>query len=322
MNVFFKLLSEHQIIDQEEQERIKQTLINQPVVLHFELLSCLYIGILMFVGGLSMLVYKNIDHIGHLAIILALMLSCVVAYIYSIRNVMPYSNNQVQQKNIFFDYVVLLACLLLPVVLTYLQVQYHIVGYHVSLISLISSLALFFCAYYFDHIGVLGLAITALASWFGLSITPLQLLQNFNYDSNQLTLVAIFFGLLLYGLNVLTIHKNIKKHFSETYKNIGIHLFFIAGCFAIWDFGNWSYLFMIILLLLSYGLLKEAMTNRSFYYFAAALIYGYFYAVSLIIKLSLLANFNEFVILVLSLIIPVIAGSFIYLLIKYYKLYK
>ena len=322
MNIFFRQLIEHNIITQEDEDSIKHTIETQPVVLHFELLSCLYIGILMFVGGLSMLVYKNIDRIGHLAIIIVLLLSCLGCFFYAFKNAMPYSNSKVQQKNILFDYVVLLACLLLPVVLGYLQYQYQIVGNHVSLISLISSIALFYSAYYFDHTGVLGLAITALASWFGLSITPLNLLRNFDYDSKQLTIVAMLFGLMLYGLSYISIQKNIKQHFSETYKNIGIHLFFIAGCFAIWIYESWFYLLCLTLIGLSYLMLKDAIHKKSFYYFAAALIYGYFYLISLLIKFALIIQMNETGIMLLTLVGPALAGSFIFQLIKYYKQLK
>ncbi len=322
MNMFFKQLAEYNIISPEEEVNIKYKIETQPVVLHFELLSCLYIGILMFVGGISMLVYKNINRIGHLAIIIVLTLACIGCFFYAFRNAMPYSNDKVQQKNILFDYVVLIGSLLLPVVLGYMQYQYHIVGDHVSLISLISSIALFYCAYYFDHTGVLGLAITALASWFGLSITPLNLLRNFDYDSTQLTIVAMLFGLMLYGMSQLTIHKNIKQHFSETYKNTGIHLFFISGCFAMWIYESWFYLLCVVLMCLSYLMLQDAINKKSFYYFAAALIYGYFYLISFIIKLALAAKIEEGGMMLITLLVPALAASFIYLLIKYYKLLK
>ena len=322
MNMFFRQLIEHNIITQEEEDSIKHKIEIQPVVLHFELLSCLYIGILMFVGGLSMLVYKNIDRIGHLAIIIVLLLSCISCIFYAFKNAKPYSNSKVQQKNILFDYVVLLACLLLPVVLGYLQYQYQIVGNHVSLISLFSSIALFYCAYYFDHTGVLGLAITALASWFGFSITPLNLLRNFDYDSKQLTIVAMLFGLMLYGLSILTIRKNIKQHFSETYKNIGVHVFFIAGCYTMWIYESWFYLLCLGLMSLSYLMLKDAIHKRSFYYFAAALIYGYFYMISLLIKFAIMVKIEEGGIMITTFLVPALAGSFIYLLINYYKQLK
>jgi len=322
MNMFFKQLIEHQIINPEQEDNIKQKIKNQPVVLHFELLSCLYFGILMFVGGISMLVYKNIDRIGHLAIIIVLLLTCIGCFFYAFRNAMPYRNIKVQQKNILFDYVVLLACLLFPVVLGYMQYQYQIMGNHVNLISLISSIAFFYCAYYFDHTGVLGLAITALASLFGLSITPLNLLKNFDYDSKQLTIVAMLYGLMLYGLSLLTIRKKIKIHFSETYKNIGIHLFFIAGCFVMWIYEPWFYLFCLALIGLSYLTLKDAINKNSFYYFAAALIYGYFYLISFLIKITIMVKIEEGGLMILTLLVPALAGSFIYLLIKYYKFLK
>ena len=322
MNIFFKELIEHNIISREEENNIKHKIDIQPVVLHFELLSCLYIGILMFVGGISMLVYKNIDRIGHLAVIIILMLTCIGCFYYALRNSKPFSINKVEQKNTLFDYVVLLACLLLPVVLGYLQFQYHIVGDHISLVSLVCSILLFACAYYFDHTGILGLAITALASWFGLSITPLNLLKNFDYDSTQLTIVAMFFGLMLYGLSLLTIRNKIKIHFSETYKNIGIHLFFISGCFLIWKYGFWFYPLCVGLIGLSYLMLNDAISKKNFYYFAVALIYGYFYLIALVIKIGFLVQMNEAGILLITFIVPAIAGSFVYLLIKYYKQLK
>jgi len=50
--------------------------------LHWELTTILYLGVLLLTGGLSVLVYKNIDTIGHQAILLFIALTCAGCFIY------------------------------------------------------------------------------------------------------------------------------------------------------------------------------------------------------------------------------------------------
>ena len=67
-----------------------------------------------------------------------------------------------------------LAALLLLTFITYLQVQYNVFGDRFGLATFIPMIILFYCAYYFDHLGVLSMAVANLAAWMGIAVTPLK----------------------------------------------------------------------------------------------------------------------------------------------------
>ena len=88
----------------------------------------------------------------------------------------PTDPEKVEQTAPYFDVVLLLGCLLFLALEGYLQYQYEVFGTSYGLAVIIPAVLFFFLAYRYDHQGVLSLAITALASWVGLSATPSKLL--------------------------------------------------------------------------------------------------------------------------------------------------
>jgi hypothetical protein len=70
----------------------------------------------------------------------------------------------------YFDYIVLLGCLLLISVQGYLQFQFNVLAENLGASTLLTAVIFFLAAYRFDHAGVLSLAITAFASFWSISI--------------------------------------------------------------------------------------------------------------------------------------------------------
>jgi hypothetical protein len=60
----------------------------------------------------------------------------------------------------------------------YLQFEYNVFGNKWGLATFIPMVLLFMSAYYFDDLGVLSIAIVNLATWVGITVTPLQLLSS------------------------------------------------------------------------------------------------------------------------------------------------
>ena len=143
--------------------------------IHWEVKTLLYIGVLLLTGGIGILIYKNIDTIGHTVILALIGAVCAGCFVYCERKKLPFSFARVPAPNAYFDYILLLGCLTLLTFITYLQVQYTAFGEAYGLATFIPMVLLFFCAYYFDHLGVLSLAITNLAAWMGVAITPLNI---------------------------------------------------------------------------------------------------------------------------------------------------
>jgi len=127
---------------------------------------------MLFTAGAGILIYENIGDIGHIVAIITLALLTAACFLYAFRNAPPYSPTTVKPPTPYFDYIVLLGSLLFISVQGYLQFQFGLLDNNLGISTLITSVFFFFIAYRFDHAGALSLAITALASFWSISISP------------------------------------------------------------------------------------------------------------------------------------------------------
>ena len=185
----------------------------EPISLHWELRSLLYLGVLSVSASLGILIYKNIDSIGHDVLLIAISVVMVVCFAWSFKQSPGFRPTKMNAPGIWTDYILLAGCLLLLTLLAYLQFQYDLFGNRLGLALFIPMILLFGTAYYFDHIGVLSLAITNLAAWAGLAITPTTLLQQNNFSERGVMFTGVALGILLIALSWLSVSRKIKAHF-------------------------------------------------------------------------------------------------------------
>ena len=76
-------------------------------------------------------------------------------------------------------------------------------------------LLLFIVAYYFDHLGVLSLAITNLAAWVGITATPTRILKHNDFNSERTIYSALVLGIVLIAVALLSVTKKVKDVSSE-----------------------------------------------------------------------------------------------------------
>lgn len=288
----FEQLQKKGTISAESAEKVRTITATRLFSVHWELKTILYLGVLLLSGGLGILVYKNIDTIGHQVILLAIALACGGCFYYSFRHKLPFSREKVPAPNGLFDYILLLGCLLLLTFITYLQVQYNVFGTRYGAATFIPMLVLFFSAYYFDHLGVLSMAITNLAAWMGVTVTPLQLLSANDFSSYTLIYTGLLLGALLIVAALLSYRLHFKPHFSFTYSNFGTHVFLIAnlaGMFAAYDgrYGLW----FLLLAVVTVFFYSQAMKQRSFYFVLIITLYAYIGLSFVVIRL--LMNVRE-----------------------------
>jgi hypothetical protein len=262
-------------LSSESLQKIKLSKANTLFSVHWELKTILYLGVLLLSGGLGILVYKNIDTIGHQAILFFIGALCTGSFFYCFKNKLPYSNNIVAAPNAFFDYVLLLACLTFITFVGYLQYQYNVFGNRYGLVTFIPMLLLFFTAYYFDHLGILTMAISTLAAWAGISVTPMSVLQENDFDSVTIIFTAFTLGVVLVTLGYFSTKENIKKHFEFTYNNFGIHLLFISTIAAMFHFENICWLIFILLAGIGYLVYQKSSKEKSFYLLLILSLYVY-----------------------------------------------
>lgn len=276
MNIpLFEQLQQEGLISQGSLQKVKQKARSGFFSVHWELKTILYLGILLLTGGLGILIYKNIDTIGHQVILAAIGLICIGCFFYCERKKLPFAKTRVPAPNSFFDYILLLGCLTLITFITYLQVQYTAFGTAYGLATFIPMVILFFCAYYFDHLGVLSMAVTNLAAWAGIAITPLNILHANNFAEPEIIFSGLLLGVALAVIAWGSKQKDIKAHFGFTYTNFGMNILFIACLAGMIVFENFYLLWLLPLAAIVYYFYKQALLTDSFYFLLMLTIYGY-----------------------------------------------
>lgn len=273
MNIIHKLIQDG-VLNEQEGAAVDAFEREKPMSVHWELKTILYLGILLLVSGIGILVYLNIDTIGHQAIIAAISLSAGFCFYYGFKHKLPFTTAQVTYESSLFDYVVLLGCLLLGVLIGYLQFQYSIFGLHYGLATIVPTLVYFAAAYMFDHKGILSLGITGFAAWAGISATPMHLLSENNFNDLDIILSAVGVGLILAGFSKFAEVKDIKKHFGFTYNNFAANILFIATLAALFD-QEYKVISFIFLAGVCFYYLRYAIAQQSFLFLLLSVLYGY-----------------------------------------------
>ncbi|MCX2452984.1 DUF2157 domain-containing protein [Pedobacter sp. PLR] len=278
--------------------------------LHWELKTLLYLGVMMLSCGSGILIYKNIDTIGHQAILAFIAAICGGCFYYCFRNKKPFSRELIKAPDVLFDYLLLLGCLSFLTFTGYLQYQYQVFGTHYGMATFIPMVVLFYVAYEFDHLGVLSMAIANLAVWMGVSVTPNRLLSNANFDNQTLIYTYLLLGLILLLAGFFSERFSFKKHFRFSYFHFGIHISFIALVFAY--FNNYdsgmAIIWLLILFALAFYLYLDALHHKSFYFMLLVILYSYA-AVSILVFRSLdgMSNMGGLYLLCLYFIISAAA---------------
>jgi len=245
--------------------------------LNAELKLFLYLSVLLFTSGIGILIYENIDTIGHIAILSILLIVIAVCFYYCFKNSKGFQKTETVFESPFLEYLVLAANILTCIFIGYLQFQYKPFGTNYDLATLIPTLISFFCAYYFDNKSVLTIAITGLAAYIGLSVTPQDLLHNDFYSNETLSYSAIILGGLLILWTIYSSRTNLKTHFNFIYLTFALHLISIASISNLTDSdydGIWM-LFGLVLAASSYYFYKVSHETKAMSLYVFMIIYAY-----------------------------------------------
>ena len=169
----FEILKAQHLLNESDQQKVSVHLAEKPFSIHWELRTILYLGVTLLTTGLGLLIYLNIDSIGHQSIVAGIALACLLCFGYCFKNILPFSTQEVKNDHPFYDYVLLLGCLLFVILEGYVQFQYGIFGERYGLVTFIPAVVYLAVAYRFDHRGILSMGITGLAAWLGIAVKPL-----------------------------------------------------------------------------------------------------------------------------------------------------
>jgi hypothetical protein len=287
----FENLHTRGIISTPSIEKLRNFYAHPKVRVHLEIRTLLYLGVLLISSGAGILIYKHIDSIGHLAIVLGLAATTLGCYAYCFFYNHRFSAMEVKSPSMLFDYILLLGSSLLLILFGYFQFQYNMFGNRLGLATFIPMCFLFATAYFFDHRGVLSLAITNLAAWVGVTINRQSVFGLSSLDNERTIYAAVSLGIFLVVLSLLVRQKNIKSHFHSIYHQFGTHIGFIAINAAIIYFDRTYVLWLIVLLATGFYHLRKARLESSFYYMVISCLYCYF-GISYIITMQLHNGFD------------------------------
>jgi hypothetical protein len=241
--------------------------------LNNELLFFLYLSVLLFTTGVGTFIYKNIDSIGHLAILAVNFLVMLACFYFSFKKARGFDKEEVLFENPVYDYLVLAGSILACIFIGYLQFQYTLFGTDFGFVSLFSAVFCFVAAYYFDNKSVLSMAITALITFVGISLTPQTLLENDVYSNPNLSYYGIVLGILLILLMEYSRKENLKRHFHIIYATFALHL--IGICCIAGLIEDYWFVFVPLMAAAVYYFYKKSYQIASTFVFVSALIYGY-----------------------------------------------
>lgn len=271
-------LFEKNLITENQFQEIKTYRALSIFSLNAELKLFLYLSVLLFTSGIGILIYENIDTIGHIAILSLLLIVIAVCFFYCFKNTKGFQKTEATFEHPVLEYLVLLANILTCIFIGYLQFQYKPFGEHYGLATLVPTIVSFFCAYYFDNKSVLTIAITGLAAYIGLSVTPQDIFNDSNnlYASQNLSYSAVILGVLLILWTIYSRGISLKIHFGLIFLTFALHIISLASISNLtsYDTLNWI-LFAIVLAASTFYFYKASYDNKAMSLYVFMIVYGY-----------------------------------------------
>ncbi|WP_290844334.1 DUF2157 domain-containing protein [Flavobacterium sp.] len=290
-----EILYQKGILNQDELVSIKAYKSLGIFSVHHELLLFLYIAVLLVVSALGILVYENIDTVGHTILIGLTLISAAACFYFSFKKAPAFSTEETFFENPVFDYVVLLGTMLTGVFFGYLQFQYNPLGNTFALASALTSLVGFFAAYRFDNRSSLSIAITTLSATIGIAITPRAVMELDIFENLPMFVSGIALGMLLVVWGEISQRKNIKRHFAPFFFGFGQHL--IGICCIVGLIQDYWPIFLIVMALAMVYFFRKSHQQESTALFVFTILYSFFGANIALIRLIILTESDELAIM-------------------------
>ena len=241
----------------------------EPCSIFLELNILLYAGILAFVGGLGWTVATWSRQLGDIVVLAVLSVILAASFWYCFSRAAAWSPKETPSPGLVFDYVLYLGSLVWSVELSYIETRFHLLRGQWDLYLLATAGLFFFLAYRFDNRFVLSLALSALAGWFGLTISHWPSHQDSTYRQ-----YAILYSLVVGAGGIALQQRGLKAHFFGTYLNIAANVLFWALLSGVMN--REGYFAWLLCLLAACGAsLAWGLKRRQFSFVAYAAVYGY-----------------------------------------------
>ena len=241
----------------------------EPLSVFLELNILLYAGILAFAGGLGWTVSTWSQQLGDVVVLTILSAILAACFWYCFSRAPAWSPAETQSPSLVFDYVLYLGCLTWSLELAYLENRFHLLSGQWDSYLLAAAGLFFFLAYRFDNRLVLSLSLSALAGWFGLTIS--------NWPTHLETFYrqyAILYSLIAVAAGTALQRRGLKPHFFGTWLNIAANVLFwalLSGVFERQGYGEW----FLGLVAACGASIAWGLRRREISFVAYAAVYGY-----------------------------------------------
>jgi hypothetical protein len=188
-----------------------------------EIRALLYVGVLLLTSGVGLLVSEHHREIGPWIIAGGISVAAAACFVWVARHAAPFSWGRVPSPNAAFDYVLLLGLLLFASELAYVEAEFTVLGRHWPHHLLVVAAVYVAAAYRWDSRTILGLALTTLAAWRGISV-GLVSGSLWRGVTGDLRINAIILGALYVVAAWDCVRARRKAHFEEVFANAGLLL--------------------------------------------------------------------------------------------------
>ena len=235
--------------------------------LHLELRATLYAGVLLVMAGVGIVLARNFDRIGPVAILLLILLAAAACCVPAIR-----AKLAGRALTVANDYLLLLAALLSSAALAYAERQFTLLGpwwsWHLLLLAVVHAAV----AYAFASALVLAASLTSLAGWFGVDGTLGDVLHS-SHSTPWLGARALACAAVIAAWRHADRRARPDTSFSDVFDHFAANLAFwgtLAWCLE-WP---WLAAGLPLLAVLAYASVRRGLdTGRE-----AFLVYGIMYA--------------------------------------------
>ncbi|OWP84963.1 hypothetical protein BWK59_02710 [Flavobacterium davisii] len=274
MTTIFDLLFTKKFIKEAQYKAIKEYSKLGVFSIRNELLFLIYLSILFFTSGIGIIIYKNIDTIGHILLLLLLGIITTISCYFSYTKSKGFSKEEVFYENPLYDYLVLFTTILICTLISYFQYNFHIKENDYSITTLICGIISLGIAYYFDNKKALIISITALGSFVGLTLKIQNILEYNFLNDKHLLLSGLVFGTLLIIWQYYSEKNKLKLHFSLVILTFALHLLFLTCLIGIVQEKNWI-LYSPILGLVTYYFYIKSLQYITISGYIFTLFYSY-----------------------------------------------
>jgi hypothetical protein len=191
--------------------------------LHPELRATMYAGVLLVMGGVGVVLARNLERIGPVVIALALALAAVVCAVPAVR-----ARLAGRPLSVVAEYLLLLAALLASANLAYVEIQFRWFGALWSWHLLWLAVAHAAVAYAFRSTLVLAASLASLAGWFGVGGTFGDVLQA-TYSSPEIGARVLACAAVIATWRTVDRRARPETTFSSVFDHFAANLAFIGA---------------------------------------------------------------------------------------------